>query len=158
MGKPFPHLEWLHICDYAFRDEHGKLCLIGMFDALHSLRLPGRLPVFSVAIGLTDGQGIYQAALQIEAPSERTIDLPLPAIQLQNRQTKGRAVIRLAGLPFEEFGAYTFRLKIDGQPLEHPVHVLDHLELKPPEGASPPPAPPSGGENPSFPGPPPGAG
>ena len=57
--KPTPTLEWLHVCDYAFRDEQGKLCMIGLFDTLASLRLPGRLPVFCVAMGLTDGLGQY---------------------------------------------------------------------------------------------------
>lgn len=140
MAKPFPSLEWLHICDYAFRDEHGKLCLIGLFDALHSIRLPGRLPVFCVAIGVTDGLGKYEAELQILAPSGKTIDLKLPPIHLAERRAKARAVIRLASMPFEEFGRYSFRLKLDGQPIDYPVHLLDHLELQTPDqpGQQPP--------------------
>ncbi|KAA3608110.1 MAG: hypothetical protein DWQ01_13635 [Planctomycetota bacterium] len=146
MAKPIPTLEWLHICDYAFRDEHGKLCLIGLFDALHSVRLPGRLPMFSVAIGLTDGEGQYEAGLQILAPSGKTIHLKLPPFQLAERRAKARAVIRLASLPFEEFGRYTFRLVVDGQPVDYPVHLLDHLELKTPPGqAGPGGNPPTGG-------------
>jgi len=130
MGKPLPTLEWLHICDYAFRDEHGKLCLIGMFDALHSVRLPGRLPMICAAIGLTDGAGQYDIGLQIVAPSGKVLDLQLPAIALQERRAKARAVIRLASMPFEEFGRYVFRLKIDGQPIDYPVHQIDHVELQ----------------------------
>ncbi len=128
MPRPLPLVEWLHICDYAFRDEHGKLCLIGLFDALHSLELPGRLPVFSVAIGITDGEGEYRVGLRIEAPSGKVVDLPLPPMRLAARHARARAVLRLAGLPFEEFGRYTFRLVVDGQPIEHPVHHVDHVQ------------------------------
>ncbi len=138
-SKPNPCLEWLHVCDHAFRDEQGKLCLIGMFDSLASLRLPGRLPVFCVAIGLTDGQGQYEIALRVEAPSGKHVDMQLPPTVLQNRKAKARAVIRLSAMPFEEFGPYTFRLVIDKQPVEHPVHVIDHMEARhaPPEAAPP---------------------
>jgi hypothetical protein len=129
-SKPNPSLEWLHVCDHAFRDEQGKLCLIGMFDSLASLRLPGRLPVFCVAIGLTDGQGSYEVALRVEAPSGKHVDMQLPPTVLQNRKTKARAVIRLSAMPFEEFGHYVFRLVIDKQPVDHPVHVIEHMEAR----------------------------
>lgn len=140
-GKPPPTLEWLHVCDHAFRDEQGKLCLIGMFDSLASLRLPGRLPVFCVAIGLTDGQGQYEVALRIEAPSGKHVEMQLPPMVLQSRKAKARAVIRLSALPFEEFGPYVFRLVVDKQPLDYPVHVIDHLEARPAEPPAPPPYP-----------------
>ena len=130
MPGPLPTLEWLHICDYAFRDEQGKLCMIGLFDSLHSVNLPGRLPIFSVAIGLTDGKGSYQVGLRIEAPGGTAVDLQLPPVQLADRRAKARAVIRLASLPFEEFGTYTFRLILEGQPVDAPVHLLEHLQLQ----------------------------
>lgn len=130
-NKPVPTLEWLHVCDHAFRDEQGKLCMIGMFDSLASLRLPGRLPVFCVAIGLTDGQGQYEVALRIESPSGKHVEMQLPPTVLQSRKAKARAVIRLSALPFEEFGPYVFRLVVDKQPVDYPVHVIEHLEARP---------------------------
>lgn len=138
-AKPVPSLEWLHVCDHAFRDEQGKLCMIGLFDTLASLRLPGRLPVFCVAVGLTDGQGQYEVALRVEAPSGKATDLKLPPMALQHRKAKARAVIRLSAMPFEEFGPYVFRLVVDGQPFDYPVHVIEHLEARqqPPAGTPP---------------------
>ena len=130
IGKPLPTLDWLHVCDHAFRDEQGKLCLIGMFDSLASLQLPGRLPVFCVAIGLTDGQGQYDVALRVEAPSGKHVDMQLPPTVLQSRQTKARAVIRLSAMPFDEFGRYVFRLVVDKQPVDYPVHVIEHLQAR----------------------------
>jgi len=151
MSKPIPTVEWLHICDHAFRDEFGKLCIIGMFDALHSQQLPGRLPMLSVAIGITDGDGEYDIALQVEAPGGKTVDMKLPTLQLLQRNQKQRAVIRLAGMPFDEFGTYTFRLKIDNQPVEWPAHRLDHLQAPQAPGNSneqvPPAIPPPPGFN-----------
>ncbi len=136
MGKPIPTVEWLHVCDHAFRDESGKLCLVGMFDALHSRQLPGRLPMMAAALGITDGEGEYTIALQVVTPEGKVMDMDLPPLQLQERRAKQRAVVRLSGLPFEEFGRYTFRLKIDGQPVEYPCHTIDHFELPDPEQAA----------------------
>jgi len=96
----------------------------------------------SVAMGLTDGKGQYGVALQVEAPSGKTVDMPLPPLQLTERAHKQRAVIRMAGMPFEEFGTYTFRLMIDAQPVDWPVHRLDHVESQPPPGMQPPQNPP----------------
>ncbi len=140
-NKPVPSLEWLHVCDYAFRDEQGKLCMIGLFDTLASLRLPGRLPMFCVALGLSDGQGQYEVALRVEAPSGKHVELKLPAMALQHRKSKARAVIRLSAMPFEEFGPYVFRLVVDGQPFDYPVHVIEHLEARQQPPASAPPYP-----------------
>ena len=130
MNKPIPTLEWLHVCDHAFRDEQGKLCLIGLFDTLASTRLPGRLPVFCVAFGLVDGQGEYQVGLRVEAPSGKAVDLKLPPAQMAHRKAKARAVIRLSSMPFEEFGTYTFKLVVDQQPVDWPVHLIEHVEAR----------------------------
>ena len=86
MSKPRPTLEWLHVCDYAFRDEQGKVGMIGLFDTLASAKLPGRLPMFCVAFGVTDGVGEYNMGLQVIAPSGKVVDLKLPPIQLHNKK------------------------------------------------------------------------
>ncbi len=129
MGKPIPTVEWIHVCDHAFRDEAGKLVLVGMFDALHSRQLPGQLPMMAAALGITDGDGEYEISLQVITPQGKVMDMNLPNLNLPERRAKQRAVVRLTGMPFEEFGRYTFRLKIDGQPVEYPCHTIDHFEL-----------------------------
>ena len=137
MSNPLPTLEWLHVCDHAFRDETGKLCMIGLFDSLASVELPGRLPMLCVALGLCDGIGDYEVGLQIESPSGQSQNMKLPAVNLADRNAKARAVIRLAGMPFEEFGRYTFRLVLNGAPVEWPVHKLDHVQAQQ-QGSAPP--------------------
>ena len=84
-----------------------------------------------------DGQGDYQVGLQIVAPSGKVVDLPLPPVRLQAKKMKARAVVRLAGLPFEEFGTYIFRLVIEKQPQDYPVHELVHNQAQPPQGGKP---------------------
>lgn len=139
--KPFPQLEWIHVCDHAFRDEQGKLCMIGMFDNLASMQLPGGLPSFCVAFGLTGGQGEYEVGLQVEAPSGKAVNMKMPAMRLTEPRAKVRTVLRLQGMPFEEYGTYTFRMVIEGAPLAEPVHKLDHLQAQqqggPPQASMP---------------------
>jgi len=144
MSKPLPTLDWLHVCDHAFRDEAGKLCMIGLFDSLASVKLPGSLPMLCVALGLSDGLGDYEVGLQIEAPSGKAQNMKLPTVNLSDRKAKARAVIRLAGMPFEEFGTYTFRLILDGAPVEWPCHILEHVEAPQAAGGTPTQAGPSG--------------
>jgi hypothetical protein len=144
MTNPLPTVDWLHVCDHAFRDEQGKLCLIGLFDTLASQELPGRLPMLSVAIGLSDGSGEYEIGLQVTAPSGKAVNMNLPPVQLADARAKARAVIRLNGMPFEEFGTYTFRLILDGAPIEWPCHQLVHSQIQaqtnnPGPGTMPPP-------------------
>jgi hypothetical protein len=47
-------------------------------------------------------------------------------------------------MPFEEFGTYTFRLILDGAPIEWPCHHLEHSQIQAPTntpdtGSMPPP-------------------
>lgn len=132
-AKPFPTVEWIHVCDHAFRDEQGKLCLIGMFDNLASAQLPGRLPVFCVAFGITGGKGDYELGLQIEAPSGKAVNMKMPTMRLAQKSARMRTVLRLQGMPFEEWGTYVFRMVVDGAPLSEPVHRLDHMRAQQPE-------------------------
>lgn len=155
MDQPTPTLEWIHVCDNAFRDETGKMCLIGMFDSLYSRQLPGRLPLFSLAIGMTGGQGTYELGMQVQLPSGKVIDMKMPPVELPDPAFKVRAAARLTNFPFEEFGTYTFRLTLAGQPIAFPCHTLDHLEVKPEEASQTGPAEvPAGPGGPGFPLPP----
>ncbi len=131
MDNPQPTIEWIHVCDNAFRDESGKMCLVGMFDSLYSRQLPGRLPVFSVAIGMTGGQGQYEIGLQIQTPGGKAINMQMPPVQLPDPSIKARAAVRVNNYPFEEFGTYTFRVLLGGQPVAFPNHMLEHVEVQP---------------------------
>jgi uncharacterized protein DUF6941 len=154
MEKPVPTIEWIHVCDNAFRDEAGKMCLIGMFDSLYSRKLPGHLPLFSVAIGMTGGQGSYEIGLQVELPSGKMIDMKMPTVELPEPSVKARAAVRLNNFPFEEFGTYTFRVSLEGQPVAFPNHTLTHLEVQPQESSVSGAEIPAGPGGPGFPPPP----
>ncbi len=70
--------------------------------------------------------------------------MKLPPVKLADKRAKARAVIRLNGMPFEEFGTYTFRLILDGAPIEWPCHTLEHSQIQAPTngpdtGTMPPP-------------------
>lgn len=133
MDQPVPTVEWIHVCDNAFRDESGKMCLVGMFDSLYSQQTPGRLPVFAVAIGLTGGQGQYDIGIQIATPSGKEINMKMPPVELPDPSVKARAAVRVTAFPFEEFGTYTFRVLMGDQPVAFPNHTMTHLEVRPQE-------------------------
>jgi len=136
MEQPVPTVEWIHVCDNAFRDESGKMCLVGMFDSLYSQTVPGRLPVFSVAIGITGGEGTYEIGIQVVAPSGKELNMKMPPLELPDPSMKARAAVRLTSFPFEEFGVYTFRTILAGKAVAFPNHTLAHLEVQPPESST----------------------
>ena len=93
---------------------------------------------------LSDGNGEYEIGLQVTAPSGKAVNMKLPPVQLADPRAKARAVIRLNGMPFEEFGTYAFRLILDGAPIEWPCHYLEHSQIQAPtngpaSGSMPPP-------------------
>ncbi|MAW59600.1 MAG: hypothetical protein CMJ94_02050 [Planctomycetes bacterium] len=155
MDQPIPTVEWIHVCDNAFRDESGKMCLVGMFDSLYSQQTPGRLPVFAVAIGITGGQGQYDLGIQVLTPSGKEINMKMPPVELPEPNVKARAAVRINAFPFEEFGVYTFRVLLGEQPVAFPNHTLAHVQVEPPEGSQTGPAgAPSGLGGPGMPPPP----
>lgn len=140
MDQPVPTVEWIHVCDNAFRDEAGKMCLVGMFDSLYSQQTPGRLPVFAVAIGLSGGQGRYDIGIQVVTPGGKQINMNMPQVELPEPNVKARAAVRVTSFPFEEFGTYTFRVLLGGEPVSFPNHTLAHVQVQPREDG------PGGGE------------
>jgi len=141
MAQPVPTVEWIHVCDNAFRDESGKMCLVGMFDSLYSQQAPGRLPIFSVAIGLTGGEGQYDIGIQVLSPSGKELNMKMPPVELPEPSVKARAAVRITSFPFEEFGTYTFRVLLADKPIAFPNHTLAHVEVQPQEASQTGPAP-----------------
>jgi hypothetical protein len=45
-------VEYMHICDYAFRAEGGKACIIGIFDVIGAPSFPVTHPHMVIAIQL----------------------------------------------------------------------------------------------------------
>lgn len=154
MDQPVPTVEWIHVCDNAFRDEAGKMCLVGMFDSLYSQQTPGRLPVFSIAIGITGGEGQYDLGIQVLTPSGKEINMKMPPVELPDPTIKARAAVRINSFPFEEFGVYTFRVLLAEKPVAFPNHTIAHVQVDPPESQSGPAAEPAGLGGPGMPPPP----
>jgi hypothetical protein len=51
------YCEWAMLCDYAFLDSAGKLCLIGVFDKIFAASVPTMHPQAALVIQLKGSTG-----------------------------------------------------------------------------------------------------
>lgn len=66
---------FLLICDYAFNDEGGRQCAIGMFEALVVDAFPVTKPTLDVAVHLTIPRpGPVTATVSVETPGGVRLD------------------------------------------------------------------------------------
>ena len=110
--------EWAILCDYAFRDERQKLCVIGIFDRVFTAAVPSGLRQAAFVIKLVgDAKERVQVRIEIVRPSHE------PLAQLQGEVTlgdNGTGEIQLAmnGLPLPDWGIYEFNIYADDVPVK----------------------------------------
>ncbi|NLZ93196.1 MAG: hypothetical protein GX922_04140 [Firmicutes bacterium] len=113
-------VEWGHICDHAFFDEHKKPCLIGIFQNIFAARVPVTHPrcafVFSLA-GNPDET--VKIRIQIVRPDGKDplIDIEDPSLSLTASGSVTNNMV-LENLPLPDFGPYEIRIFLDDK-LEH---------------------------------------
>jgi hypothetical protein len=122
--------DWLLLCDYAFPDIRGKLCIIGVFDAIYAPKLPAKHERSVVAFNIIGEPGEkVPIRLEIVGPSGKSI----AKAQLETTlpDAGGAQVhIQLSGLVLKEFGRHAILLDIGGGAPKEAWFTL--LEQQPP--------------------------
>lgn len=118
--------EWAHICDHAFLDQIGKPCIIGIFKAIFTERVPATHTTCALAIqlALEPGEAVHLRVVMLRPDRQD----PLLDIQrsLGVLQVETHVVIaNLANLPLPDFGPYEIQIFVNGN-LAHTltIHVL----------------------------------
>jgi len=120
-------LQWCHICDHAFLDQHGKPCLIGLFDRILTARLPALHPQAAVAFRLTGepGEGAsVRIRLLPPGPEQPLVDVTNPRVDLGPAGIHD-AVLALHDLRFQFYGDYELRIDLDGDPITAALFVVE---------------------------------
>lgn len=104
-------LHFLHICNDAFMTEGTKsLNIIGIFDRIHTTKLPVAIPKFSVVAHINAMEGSHHIRLAIKK-GEKVIAEAKSEFFGTNHQWIGH----FAGMPFPEMGEYLFELSVDDE-------------------------------------------
>lgn len=133
-------VEYLHVCDYAFAGEHGKQCIIGIFDAIHAHSFPTVHPMMALALRVRgNAHEVLPLKFELGRPNGDVL------VTAQGDVTLGPdgsafMQMQIGGAQFPEPGRYTIKVSSAGQTLT--THSLHLQKAQPPIQSAPPGLPP----------------
>lgn len=121
-------LKDLHLCDYAFIAEGGKLGLIGIFDRVGVADVPAVInPFHVVAVFASETEYTTEVELSILDPQDKVAFNAKGPLKLQAGKNHN-FLAGIAGFKVEKPGTYTVRFMEKGNELarmEFPVLIVD---------------------------------
>jgi hypothetical protein len=110
--------DWVILCDYAFLDQGGKMCLIGAFDRVFAPSVPSALHQSSIAMKLLgEPNDTVEFRVEITRPTGGQLasvggSLKMPDAGSQNVQ------FNIAGLPLPDYGLYAVNVYVGNELLK----------------------------------------
>ena len=124
----------LHLCDYAFIAEGGKLGLIGIFDRVGVAAVPAVINPFHVVADFgSDTEYTTEIELTILDPEDKALFNVKGLLKLQAGKSHN-FLAGIAGFKIEKPGTYTVRFMEKGNELarmEFPVLIVDQNAPRP---------------------------
>ncbi len=117
MGTGKPKFLALVVCDSIIDDrETNKKTLVGIFNNIHTQKVPHIHPELHVFVSLTDGHGVYRAKLEClhRESGAKTLELQ-GDIKFENPNQVIELNFALKGVPFTQFGDHNFDFYCDNQ-------------------------------------------
>ena len=121
-------IDWMMLCESAFFDETGRLCMIGIARHFPVPSMPLLLNQHTMVAHLATGRLSDGASLsfKVRTPSECWIT-PTESEAVTVKATEEYILITVRSLPFREEGLYRFDVSVDGDSLasvEIPVWLV----------------------------------
>ena len=137
-----PKINWMYMCDYAYKDMAGKTSIIGMFSDINTLKLPVKYQqIFTILEVEKVASEVFDLEVTISSPSEKEITKRLG--KQIGAQAQSDKVIKLTmifafyGVNLSEAGEYHLLLFLNGNcihSIPFRVHLIK-LKKKEPEQA-----------------------
>lgn len=110
-------VEYMHVCDHAFKSEGGKACIIGIFDQIKSVQFPATHPYMVIAVQLR-GQAHEVAPVRLEFGRPNGDTLAHIDRDVTLGQDGGAFVaLTIVAVHIQEPGRYTVKVLSGGRPL-----------------------------------------
>lgn len=109
--------EWAVLCDYAFRDEGHKTCMIGVFDRIFVRSVPAihRQAALVVSVRGVAGESV-RLRVEIERPTGASLATPMEGVAQLGEEGSAQITLQINGLQLPDYGAYTFNVYVDENP------------------------------------------
>lgn len=121
-------LNFVHLCDYAFLSQNGKMNIIGDFETIYTSKVPGTDKIycsFFIVTNFTASEGKYIQRLIIRKNKDKS------EIMSNESSRSAKAEQRIGfignfGLVFPEYGEYTVEVYINEEKnIELKLNVLE---------------------------------
>jgi hypothetical protein len=127
-------VEYMHICDHAFRTDSGKACIIGIFTYIWAPSFPAKHPQMVIAIQF---QGkpheVFVPKIEIGRPNGDVLGRIEGDSLTCDPEGGAFLVATMVGTPFPEPGRYTVKVLAAGRPLATQSFQV-HKMAQPPAG------------------------
>jgi hypothetical protein len=110
-------VEWLHLCDHAFFDEHRKPCLVGLFRTITAEHVPAAHSKCSLVFSVTgEPKEIVDVEILLVGPDGKA-----PIMRFRNTSLDlgpggvNTTNISFDSVPLPDFGRYEFQVLLNGR-------------------------------------------
>lgn len=112
-------VKWAHLCDYAFADQFGKPCLIGVFEVITAQHVPAQHTRAVLAFNVS-GEPHREISLRVEiVRPDKGILLNPPAIRAKlGPNGQHYFFLGIDNLILPDWGPYEINIYVDGNPSE----------------------------------------
>src|SRR5262245_9333877 len=109
-------IDWAVLCDHAFLDQQGQLCMIGIVRSLApAVRRASRLMLVA---RLTDIQQADELNIEIGIVTPSGLHTAKPGSGMVSiEMTREYVFATLRDVPLQEDGTYRFQIRLRGQPV-----------------------------------------
>jgi hypothetical protein len=109
--------DWIVLCDYAFLDARGKLCQIGIFDAIYTPNVPAKHERSAITFSIIGEPGEdFHAKLEVIGPTGEVVSKAEFRGTLPD-EGSARGLIELRDLLLKELGRHAIQIDFgDGVP------------------------------------------
>ena len=117
--------EWAILCDYTFKDERGKICVIGIFDRIVAASVPTtqhQAAIVMKFIGDADEQVKFK--VEIVRPTGGLLGTITGESKLGTSGTL-EANLNLKELPLPDWGPYAFSIYVNDAPAKPLTFTVD---------------------------------
>src|SRR5438034_10368180 len=104
--------DWVILCDYAFLDQAGKMCLIGAFDRVFATGVPSALHQSSITMKLLgDPAETIEFKVEIIRPTGGVLASVGGTITMPDPGSKN-IQFNIAGLPLPDYALYSVNVYV----------------------------------------------
>ena len=107
--------DWAILCDYAFLDAGGKMCIIGIFERIYAQTVPAIHPQAVIVAKLRGAPGEeVQLRVEIRRPNGLSL-MRLDGTAKMSVEGGAGIQLRLAGLNLPDMGTYECSVYIENE-------------------------------------------